>query len=69
MASLATRAYIAASGDFYLSPLSSVQMPAANMMDILRQVCNSEQELIKAYPPLLAERAIQSGQQLARQLR
>lgn len=55
MASLATRAYIAESGDFYLSPLSSVQTPAANMRDILRPVWNNEQELTKVYRPLLAE--------------
>ena len=55
MASLATRAYIAESGDFYLSPLSSVQMPAASMMDILRPVWNNKQELTKIYPPLTAE--------------
>ena len=55
MASLATRAYLAASGDNYLCPLSSVQMPSAELIHLLKPIWGNEQGLTPVYHPLLAE--------------
>jgi transposase len=45
MAALATRAYIASSGDFYLCPLSNVQLPPEQRRALLQAVWSGEQEL------------------------
>jgi transposase len=45
MAALLTRAYIASSGDFYLCPLSNVQLPAEQLRALLQVVWSGEQEL------------------------
>lgn len=45
MAALLTRAYIASSGDFYLCPLSSVQLPPAQLRVLLQPVWSGEQAL------------------------
>jgi transposase len=45
MAALATRAYIASSGDFYLCPLSNVQLPLAQLRGLLQAVWSGEQAL------------------------
>ena len=45
MASLATRAYVAKSNDFYLCPLSSVQMPESKIELLLSKVWSKEQDL------------------------
>lgn len=46
MAALPTRAYLASSGDFYLCPLSKVQLPAAEMSALLQAVWLGQQTLI-----------------------
>jgi len=55
MASLATRAFVANSGDFYLCPLSSVQMPGAELINLLKPIWDNEQILTPVYHPLLVE--------------
>ena len=45
MSALATRAYIAASHDFYLCPLTTVQMPNSTLQDLLSSVWTGEQQL------------------------
>lgn len=45
MAALSTRAYIASSGDFYLSPLSKVQLSEAELKRLLEAVWSGEQAL------------------------
>lgn len=45
MAALATRAHLAAGGDFYLSPLSAVQMSAAALANLLAPVRTGAQRL------------------------
>ena len=45
MAALATRVHLAAGGDFYLCPLSAVQMPAATLADLLTPVRTGAQRL------------------------
>ena len=45
MAALATRAYLAAHGDYYLCPLPSVQMPAAELRVLLEPVWAKTQSL------------------------
>jgi transposase len=45
MAALLTRAYIASSGDFYLCPLSNVQLPPAQLRVLLQAVWSGEQAL------------------------
>jgi transposase len=54
MASLATRAYVASSSDYYLCPLSSVQIPDAMLAKLLEPVWNNEQALTPVYHPLSA---------------
>lgn len=51
MASVDTRAYVARSGDYYLCPLSAVQMPASTLAELLVPVWNNEQALIDVYRP------------------
>lgn len=53
MASLATRTYVAKSDDFYLCPLSSVQMPESKMASLLDKVWSKEQELTAIYQPVV----------------
>lgn len=52
MASLATREYVASSGDYYLCPLSSVQIPDAMLLKLLEPVWDNEQALTPVYHPL-----------------
>jgi transposase len=49
MGALATRAFLQAGGDFYLCPLSEIQMPADRWEEILAPVWRGEQALIPIY--------------------
>ncbi len=49
MAAFATRAYLAASQDHYLCPLSAVQMPAATLHALLAPVWTGEQTLTPVF--------------------
>jgi len=51
MASIATRTYVVRSDDYYLCPLSSVQMPASSLAEILSPVWINQQQLIDIYQP------------------
>lgn len=51
MASIDTRTYVAKSGDYYLCPLSAVQMPASTLAELLVSVWNNEQVLVDVYRP------------------
>jgi transposase len=51
MASMDTRAYVAKSGDYYLCPLSAVQMPASTLTELLVPIWNNELVLIDIYHP------------------
>ncbi|MDR3490733.1 MAG: IS1634 family transposase [Gammaproteobacteria bacterium] len=51
MASMDTRTYVAKSGDYYLCPLSAVQMPASTLTELLIPVWNNEQALNDIYRP------------------
>ena len=51
MSALEIRAYVAFSGDHYLSPLSAVQMPQATLEKLLEPVRREEQSLITVYRP------------------
>jgi transposase len=51
MAAQTTRAYLAASHDYYLCPLSAVQMPAYTLQDLLTPVWTGEQTLTPVYRP------------------
>jgi transposase len=51
MAARQTRATIAASGDYYLCPLASTQMPAAELAERLAPVWRGEQPLRAIYRP------------------
>lgn len=55
MASLATRTYVAQSDDFYLCPLSSVQVPDADLALLLNKVWSKEQDLASVYRPAIDE--------------
>lgn len=55
MASLATRAYVAKSDDFYLCPLSKVQMPESELSLLLNKIWNNEQALTSIYRPAVSE--------------
>ncbi|HCJ1082918.1 TPA: hypothetical protein NR353_001590 [Legionella pneumophila] len=55
MASLATRAYVAKSDDFYLCPLSAVQMPESELSLLLDKIWNNEQVLTSIYRPAVGE--------------
>lgn len=51
MAALRTRATVAASGDYYLCPLASPQVPAAELAALLAPVWQGEQQLKRIYRP------------------
>ena len=51
MGALATRAWIAQSGDYYLCPLGGKQMPAATLDALLARVWSGEQPLESIYAP------------------
>ena len=51
MAALQTRATVAASGDYYLCPLASPQIPAAELAAVLAPVWQGEQPLKRIYRP------------------
>ena len=51
MASLETRAYVASSGDYYLCPLSAVQMTPSALAELLLPVWRDEQALSDVYRP------------------
>ena len=51
MAAQSTRAYLAASHDYYLCPLSAVQMPAYTLQDLLTSVWTGKQILTPVYRP------------------
>jgi transposase len=51
MGALATRAWIAQSGDYYLCPLAGNQMPAATLDALLAPVFGGEQPLEPVYAP------------------
>ncbi|HZA29725.1 MAG TPA: hypothetical protein VE735_09160, partial [Gammaproteobacteria bacterium] len=50
MAALATRAEIVAHGDYYLCPLSALQMPGAELDRLLEPVFAGQQPLVDVYP-------------------
>src|SRR5919201_100384 len=50
MAALATRAEIVGHGDYYLCPLSALQMPAAELDRLLEPVFAGQQPLVDVYP-------------------
>lgn len=52
MASIDTRTYVAKSGDYYLCPLSAVQMPSSSLAELLIPVWNNEQVLVDIYRPM-----------------
>jgi len=51
MASIDTRAYVARSGDYYLCPLSAVQMPSSTLAKLLIPVWSNQQKLVDVYRP------------------
>jgi len=51
MASFETRAYVASSGDYYLCPLSAVQMTPSALAELLLPVWRDEQALSDVYRP------------------
>ncbi|MGQ3892781.1 IS1634 family transposase [Legionella sp. CNM-4043-24] len=55
MASMATRAYVAQSDDYYLCPLSSVQVSEDEMGLLLEPVWSNQQTLTPVYHPLSDE--------------
>src|SRR4051795_4312080 len=55
MAALATRAFVAAGGDFYLCPLSEAQVSRAQRRELLRPVWDSAQALAQVWRPGLKE--------------
>ena len=55
MSALEIRAYTAFSGDYYLSPLSAVQMPQAMLEKLLEPVWREGQSLTTIYRPQSAE--------------
>lgn len=57
MAALQTRAMVAASGDYYLCPLSSTQVPADELAALLAPVWRGEQPLKRIYRPADAARS------------
>ena len=63
MSALATRAYIAAHQDYYLSPLSAVQMPADKLKTLLEPVWDKTQPLTPIYRPVTSvkEKSEQMG--------
>ncbi len=57
MGALATRAWIAQSGDYYLCPLAGNQMPAATLDALLAPVFGGEQPLEPVYAPQATDAA------------
>lgn len=57
MAALQTRATVVASGDYYLCPLSSIQLPATELAAVLVPVWRGEQPLRPIYRPADQTRA------------
>ncbi len=52
MSALGIRAYVANSGDHYLSPLSAVQMPKEKLQALLEPVFEQKQPLLPVYRPI-----------------
>jgi transposase len=50
-AALATRAFLAHSGDYYLAPLTETQLPAEDRRTLLRPVFDGQQPLRQVYRP------------------
>jgi transposase len=57
MAALATRAFVAAGGDFYLCPLAETQLSRAERRELLRPVWDGAQALAQVWRPGLKEQA------------
>ncbi|VFN06516.1 MAG: hypothetical protein BECKG1743F_GA0114225_112441 [Candidatus Kentron sp. G] len=55
MGSLETRAYVAHTQDYYLCPLSAVQVPQAELARLLEPVWEQKQKLSTVYRPLTQE--------------
>ena len=55
MAALATRAFVAAGGDFYLCPLAEAQLSRAERRELLRPVWGGAQALAQVWRPGLKE--------------
>jgi transposase len=55
MAALATRAFVAAGGDFYLCPLAEAQLSRAERRELLRPVWGRAQALAQVWRPGLKE--------------
>ena len=55
MAALATRAFVAAGGDFYLCPLAETQLSRAERRELLRPVWDGTQALAQVWRPGLKE--------------
>src|SRR3954454_1624208 len=55
MAALATRAFVAAGGDFYLCPLAETQLSRAERRELLRAVWDGAQKLAQVWRPGLKE--------------
>src|SRR6185436_1560991 len=51
MAALATRAFVAAGGDWYLCPLAETQLGRAERRELLRPVWDSTQTLAQVWRP------------------
>jgi transposase len=54
MAALQTRAFLAASGDFYLCPLPATQVPAEEVARLLAPVWEQKQALMEVFRPVAA---------------
>jgi transposase len=52
MAAVETRGYVASTGDFYLCPLSAVQVPAAELQQLLQPVWQGKQAVTVVYRPV-----------------
>jgi transposase len=51
MAALATRAYVASTGDYYLCPLSEAQLPREELLGLLQPYWQGQQGLVRVYRP------------------
>src|SRR5262249_20741385 len=52
MAAVETRGYVVSTGDYYLCPLSAVQVPKAELQRLLQPVCAGKQPLTAVYRPV-----------------
>lgn len=52
MAAVETRGYVVSTGDFYLCPLSAVQVPKAELHQVLQPVWEGKQTLTAVYRPV-----------------